>query len=89
MRNTMTRTAVAPLVLAVVALVLSATPAAATIDGIPVASAITLYAKADYVTSADGGSIPMWGLTNLAGGFAPPLTPRMQTTPSDQSPPGS
>ena len=70
MRNTMTRTAVAPLVLAAVALVLTATPAAATIDGIQVASAITLYAKADYVTSADGGSIPMWGLTNLAGGRA-------------------
>jgi len=70
MRNTITRTAVAPLVLAAVALVLPAMPAAATIDGIQVASAITLYAKADYVTSADGGSIPMWGLTNLAGGRA-------------------
>jgi len=57
-------------VLAAVALVLTAMPAAATIDGIQVASAITLYAKADYVTSADGGSIPMWGLTNLAGGRA-------------------
>lgn len=73
MRHTITPTAVAPLVLAAVALVLTAMPAAATIVGEDFTAAgpavnIALYAKADFVTSADGGSVPFWGLTTSLSG---------------------
>jgi hypothetical protein len=68
----MTRnTATGPVILGVaVVLVLSAAPAAAGIDGIEVAGSIDLYARADYISSADGASLLIWGLTDDAEGRA-------------------
>jgi hypothetical protein len=53
-------------VLAAALLLLPALPAGAAVDGIPVAEAITLHAETDYVTSADGGSIAIWGLRDAS-----------------------
>ena len=71
MKRTMRHKATLPVVLGVVALLtLGAAPAAAGIDGIEVTGGIDLYARADYVTSADGASILIWGLTDDAAGRA-------------------
>ena len=68
MRHIIQPIAVAAVVLTAALLVLPAPPASAAVQGVPVTTgAITLTAKADYVTSADGGSIQLWGLTNGAG----------------------
>ena len=71
MKHRTRHTAAAPVVLGVALLLaLTAVPAAAGIEGIEVAGAIDLYARADYVTSADGASILIWGLTDNATGRA-------------------
>jgi hypothetical protein len=58
-----------PVVLGVaVLLALTAGPAAAGIDGIEVTGTIDLYARSGYVTSADGASILVWGLSDSATG---------------------
>jgi len=70
MKHFMKQTAV-PVVLGVAMLLgLTAAPAVAGIDGIQVAGSIDLYASADYVTSADGASLPIWGLTDDPAGRA-------------------
>jgi len=51
-------------------LLLIAIPAAAAIDGIEVVGGIDLYARTDYITSADGASLLIWGLTDSASGRA-------------------
>ena len=74
MRHTIRLTAPAAVVLA--AALLLAPPAGAAVDGIDLTGAnpaIILYAKAGYVTSADGASILMWGLTSNPAG--PPQYP--------------
>ena len=48
-------------------LLLPASQAGAAVAGIEVATSIDLYASVDYVTSADGGSIPIWGLGDGPG----------------------
>ncbi len=76
MKHFMRPTAAVPVVLGVAALLtLTAAPAAAAIDGItgilssdpvtgePIRS-FTLTAMKDYVTSADGASLTIWGLTD-------------------------
>lgn len=64
----MTRTTVpSAVVLAAVLLLLPVMPAGAAVDGIEVGTSITLYARADFVTSADGASIHFWGLTDDPG----------------------
>ena len=71
MKHITRQTAAVPVVLGVaVLLALTAAPAAAGIDGIEVVGAIDLYARADYVTSADGASLLIWGLTDSATGRA-------------------
>ena len=70
MKHIMRPTAAIPVVLGVaVLLALTAAPAAAGIDGIEVVGGIDLWAKADYVTSADGASLLFWGLTDNASGL--------------------
>ena len=69
MKHIMRPTAAVPVVLGVaVLLALTAAPAAAGIDGIEVVGGIDLYARADYITSADGASLLFWGLTDNATG---------------------
>ena len=69
MKHIMRPTAAVPVVLGVaVLLALTAAPAAAGIDGIEVVGGIDLYARADYITSADGASLLFWGLTDSATG---------------------
>jgi hypothetical protein len=69
MKRTTRNKATLPVVLgAAVLLALTAAPAAAGIDGIEVAGSIDLYARADYITSADGASILVWGLSPNATG---------------------
>jgi len=71
MKHFTRQTAAVPVVLGVaVLLALTAAPAAAGIDGIEVVGGIHLYARADYVTSADGASLKFWGLTDDAAGQA-------------------
>ena len=66
--NIIQPTAVAAVVLTAALLVLPAPPASAAVQGVSVTTgAVALTAKADYVTSADGGSILLWGLTNGSG----------------------
>ncbi len=72
MKHFMRPTAAVPVVLGVaVLLALTAAPAAAAIPGIEGSfdsvtntRSFVLTAKADYVTSADGGSLLIWGLTD-------------------------
>jgi len=71
MKHITRQTAAVPVVLGVaVLLALTAAPAAAGIDGIEVVGGIDLYARADYITSADGASLLFWGLTDNATGRA-------------------
>ena len=77
MKHFMKQTAVPVLLGVAVLLALTAAPAAAGIDGIHVSGSIDLYARADYVTSADGASLPIWGLTDDPGGRAQYPAPTM------------
>ena len=67
MRHMTRRITPAAVVLAAALLLLPALPARAAVDGIEVGGTIELWAKKDFVTSADGASIPFWGLATSAG----------------------
>jgi len=62
MNRKITHALTAPVILAATLLLLPALVEAA-IDGTPVTGSITLYAKSDYVSAGDGGSLALWGLT--------------------------